>query len=276
MKHSRVQTSSRLFLVTSLGTGKCERNDECEDDQVCDNVFKVCRDKRPNGGKCGQDAGCISGHCVSGYCRECPTAGSSTGCDASFQFCQRTDGFKTHVCRRRKDNGLTCTSSNACESRYCVSGFCRECPTADSFTGCTGGKFCQRLYNGKTHVCRPQKGNGDTCTSKNACASGYCVSGFCRECPTADSSTGCSSSEFCMRLYNFQTHVCRPKQTSGKTCSSGNACNSGVCTGGFCRICTANSHCISGYKCYDNISTGFIKKCCPSSGNKKFKKCYVN
>ena len=204
-----------------LGTGKCQRNDECEDDQACDNVFKVCRNKRPNGGKCGQDAGCISGHCVSGFCRECPTAGSSTGCDASFQFCQRTDGFKTHVCR-------------------------------------------------------PRKSNGKGCEKDNACLSGHCVSGFCRECPTANSSTGCSSSEFCMRLYNFQTHVCRPKQTSGKTCSSGNACKSGICTGGYCRICTANSHCKSGYKCYDNISTGFIKKCCPSSGGKKFKKCYVN
>lgn len=54
------------FEGTQFCTGKCSSDADCEDDQACDNVFKVCREKRGNGGKCGRDAGCKSGHCVSG------------------------------------------------------------------------------------------------------------------------------------------------------------------------------------------------------------------
>lgn len=54
------------FNGNQFCTGKCSSDADCEDDQACDNVFKVCRQKRDNGGKCGRDAGCKSGHCVSG------------------------------------------------------------------------------------------------------------------------------------------------------------------------------------------------------------------
>ena len=126
--------------------------------KACDNVFKVCREKRGNGGKCGRDAGCQSGYCVSGYCRECPTAGSSTGCPTG-EFCQRLDGIQTHVCRPKKDNGSDCAGNDACDSGHCVTGFCRECPTANSYSGCPSGEFCQRTYGLQTHVCRPPKDN---------------------------------------------------------------------------------------------------------------------
>ena len=164
--------------------------------KACDNVFKVCREKRGNGGKCGRDAGCQSGYCVSGFCRECPTAGSSTACPTG-EFCQRLYGIQTHVCRPKKDNGSDCAGDDACDSGHCVTGFCRECPTANSYTGCPSGEFCQRTDGLQTHVCRPPKDNGKTCTAAIACKSGHCVSGFCRECPTAGSSTSCPSGEFC-------------------------------------------------------------------------------
>jgi hypothetical protein len=48
-------------------TGKCVGDDDCDQEDAhgerthaCDNVFKVCREKRNNGGKCGRDAGCKS------------------------------------------------------------------------------------------------------------------------------------------------------------------------------------------------------------------------
>ena len=54
---SHLNSNSLILLI-----GKCESDSECDSDQACDNVFKVCRKKRPNGGKCGRDAGCISGN----------------------------------------------------------------------------------------------------------------------------------------------------------------------------------------------------------------------
>ena len=59
------------FQDNEFCTGKCEGDADCDEDQACDNVFKVCREKRNNGGKCGRDAGCKSDICLAGWCREC-------------------------------------------------------------------------------------------------------------------------------------------------------------------------------------------------------------
>jgi len=58
-------------------------------------------------------------------------------------------------------------------------------------------------------------------------------------------------------------------------------CLSGVCLPDaagalkYCRVCTNDSHCTKtdNHKCYDNLWTGFIKKCCKKVGT-KLKDCY--
>jgi hypothetical protein len=243
-------------------TGKCEDDSDCDQEDAngvrthaCDNVFKVCREKRNNGGKCGRDAGCKSNACVSGFCRECPTVGSSVGCDAATEFCQRNDGTQWHVCRPRKSNGQTCTTDNTCSSGHCVSGFCRQCPTVGSSTGCSSSQFCQRFDRGEWHVCRPRKSNGETCTTDNTCSSGHCVSGFCRQCPTPGTSTGCPSRQRCIAAtidIPPQFNVCRYPQSNGAICSTGADCSSGYCVSKICRQCPTpgtSTGCPSGQTC---------------------------
>jgi len=171
-----------------------------------------------------------------------------------------------------------------------VAPICRACRNPGSVDTCKNGNVCQR--NAATApTCGPKKNNGDAsgCISDAICKSGYCVGmdtgldvlGFdmsikyCRECPTAGSSTGCPSEEFCQRLDGDDIHVCRPKKGNGKTCLSDTTCKSGNCVPDdvgalkYCRVCTNNDHCEnqygSSYKCYDNLATFWIKKCCKRS-----------
>lgn len=55
-----IRCISFKLLLSYNYIGKCSNDSECDEDQACDNTFKVCRKKRANGGKCGRDAGCIS------------------------------------------------------------------------------------------------------------------------------------------------------------------------------------------------------------------------
>jgi len=66
----------------------------------------------------------------------------------------------------------------------------------------------------------------------NVCQSGYCIGGFCSECPTIDSSRGCASHQFCRGQVNGNR--CENKRDNGGTCLSNNVCKSGKCVIGFC------------------------------------------
>jgi len=182
--------------------------------------------------------------------------------------------------------GGTCSSNDRCQSGYCVSNKCRDCPTSGQTTGCTSGQFClnsgstvfqciSKRNNGgscsnnnfcQSGVCTGgvcKGGNGGTCSSNNGCQSGYCVSGRCRECPTSGQTTGCASGQFCLTS-GSSVLQCTSKRNNGSTCSNNNYCNSSVCVSGKCRICETNTHCTSkfgsNYKCYNHITR--VKHCC--------------
>ena len=354
-----------LFFYTNIG--KCSNDSECDEDQACDNLFKVCRKKRPNGGKCGRNAGCISGICVppnelgicrecrtpgdscpngevcqyrdgtfipecgpkksngqtcssggdsicksgicltgigSKYCRACRTPGSTTGCP-SGEVCQNAGVTGENICAPQKNIGQTCVSDSICKSGICAGeyplGFCGECRERGTVDGCMNGEVCQSNAalgeNVAANVCGPKKNNGDLsgCVSDESCLSGYCVgmdtgldflgydlsAKYCRECPTAGSSTGCPSGQFCQRLDGREVHVCRPKKQNGNGCSGNDACWSGACVPDdagvlkYCRVCTNDSHCTKSenHRCFDNIHTLFMKKCCKKVGL-KLKECY--
>ena len=295
-----------LFLYTNIG--KCSNDSECDEDQACDNLFKVCRKKRPNGGKCGRDAGCISGVCLPpnalGVCRACRTPGSTTGCP-SGEVCQN-NAVGVNICGPKKNNGQTCVSDSICKSGICVGeyplGFCGECRERGTVDDCMNGEVCQSNAalgeNIAANVCGPKKNNGDAsgCVSDDICLSGYCVgmdtgldflgydlsAKYCRECPTAGSSTGCPSGQFCQRLDGREVHVCRPKKQNGPLCSGNDACWSGNCVPddagvlAYCRVCTNNSHCTGNFDCWDNTFTLGIKKCCKWNNAWPKFKCYTD
>jgi len=154
----------------------------------------------------------------------------------------------------------------------CLNGFCRACRTPGSTTGCANDEVCQNNWLG-VNICDPKKNNGDAsgCISDAICKNGVCLNGYCRACRTPGSTTGCANDEICQNNW-IGVNICGPKKNNGGTCVSNGICKSGICLQGagskYCRVCTNNTHCKnqygSSYKCYDNIATGWIKKCCQS------------
>ena len=162
----------------------------------------------------------------------------------------------------------------------CLNGYCRACRTVASTTGCSNGEVCQNNSVG-VNICAPKKSNGRTCVADSICSSGVCLNGYCRACRTPGSTTGCSSGQVCQNN-SVGANICGAKKSNGQTCVSNGICKSGNCVGSgikYCRVCTTNTHCSnqygSSYKCYDNIKTGFIKKCCQSycKGKGIFRTC---
>jgi len=217
--------------------------------------------------------------CLKGYCRACRTVASTTGC-SNGEVCQN-NSVGVNICAPKKSNGSTCVADSICSSGVCLNGYCRACRSPGSTTGCSSGKVCQNNSVG-VNICGAKKGNGSTCVANSICSSGVCLNGYCRACRTPGSTTGCSSGNVCQNN-SVGVNICGAKKNNGQTCVSNGICKSGNCVGGtgskYCRVCTTNTHCSgqygSSYKCYDNIKTGWIKKCCQSycKGKGIFRTC---
>lgn len=95
----------------------CQTSLECDLGLVCDG--NVCSPPAPNGGICGSDAGCLSGHCVPGTCSE-----SGMACYLRCDFCA--------ISKIPCDQG--CPQNDTCASESCDNNAC----AAATLDYCTG------------------------------------------------------------------------------------------------------------------------------------------
>ncbi|CAB9525845.1 Lipase (class 3) [Seminavis robusta] len=266
---------------------ECARIDSeegCDNNKFCSQTFTdvgyTCINKRNLGGTCSSNIACNSGRCVNGYCSECSQIDSTDGC-GSNEFCTQLPGAFGHRCKDKLDLGGACLKNVVCKSGKCKGGYCSECDRIDSTSGCSSGKFCTQRTTAFGYRCDAKRGLGSTCSSNVACTSADCVGGFCSDCRTLDSTSGCSSGKFCTQTAS-PGYRCQNQKGEGGTCSSNNACRD-FCVAGFCQQCSNDGHCgtdryCSGWPSYDcknkknrNKSCGAKKEC--KSNKCKFWKC---
>lgn len=176
-------------------------------------------------------------------------------------------------CNNQEGLVQTCTSSQTCQNAQCVNIACSsnsDCGTS----GYIDSPFCQsgNVYqNYKTYTCSNPGTASSACSNsteaklKQTCASGQTCSGGSCSAVTCNSNSDCGTSgyigsPFCQggNVYqDYKTYTCsNPGTVSStcsnsteaklkQTCSSGQICSNGSCTG---VTCSSNSDCgTSGY-----------------------------
>jgi hypothetical protein len=248
----------------------------CSGANTCD-ATGVC--KKKIGQLCISGGECASAFCVDSVCCDSACAG---GCD---------------VCNLATSVG-TCTNAPAgspganpaCGAFLC-SGASPACPTSCAKdTDCISGDFCCVAglpcftTAASQNQCLPRQPNGVACGGANQCASDNCVDGFCCEsactgaCQQCDATPGTctivpaarTGATSCAPYLCDGLHAgCPSSCTSSAQCTSGFACNLGVCTAsakkGIGQMCTVGAECVSslcvdGY-CCDSACDGTCVAC---------------
>jgi hypothetical protein len=170
--------------VRRLSDGEpCEPGDSpgCEDDGArrCDPSTRTCMALGEDGAPCTGGSQCRSGECVApGSCGDAPDAPlvctTDAGCPTGRCVASRCapPAAVGEACRQPRNDGtgpaglwpasVLCDTwvSSRC-ANPCVLGWCDAAP-------------------GNEGVCRADAPLGETCTSTDGCARGFCASGTCR------------------------------------------------------------------------------------------------
>lgn len=223
---------------------------------------------REPGNSCEKDA-----HCCSGSCAKGKNGRKTCVCPEGTKPC-KGDCIPAKACCTRDD----CPASpDACHRAACTGGACglevtpgRRCDDGDR---CTTGDVCQA--DGTCH------GTPKDCSKySDACNEGVCdpASGDCRRVPAHDGAV-CPGKDKCFTTYACQAGSCvgrdpvvctaldqchEPGQCSpatgscsnpnapdgtscndDNTCTSGDTCQAGVCTGGKAIVCTTDNPCLT-------------------------------
>jgi YD repeat-containing protein len=226
--------------VTCSGADQCHTVGACVPATGCPAPVAVA-----NGTGCNDSNACTSGEtCQAGAC----TGGSAVTCTAdqchTVGACLPATGCPAPVA---KTNGTTCSDSNACTSgETCQSGAC----TGGSAVTCTADQ-CHTVG-----ACVPATGcpapvaktNGTTCSDNNACTSGEsCQSGAC----TGGTAVTCTADQChtvgaCVPATGCPAPAAKANGTTcddNNLCTQTDTCQSGTCTGGNPKTCTASDQC---------------------------------
>jgi hypothetical protein len=211
---------------------------ECGENLTCDPITDTCV------GACGRGASCFSDlecdeeaglQCIVGRCDTPRIAGlpcqTSEHCAEGLRCGINPATGADLVCLEKLGDGEDCSVFAQSD---CASGFCHP----------------------GTLVCSPTAAAGDVCPSfsQDECADSYCDTSprltFCDEnADCVDSSGVCDlDSSVCQAF-------CIALQPDGAQCINGFECESGTCSGGFCRTtplpdgqpCTFGTECASGF-----------------------------
>jgi hypothetical protein len=128
-----------------------------------------------DGGQCGSNTDCGSGHCVAGVC-------CNEACTGRCESCANDRGECTPV--------LEQSPGNPSCSPYVCNGSSSDCPM-----NCTSSAQCIATNHCRNGSCVDPLPNGETCTERRACRSERCVDGKCAG--TTDNATDCSSAADC-------------------------------------------------------------------------------
>ena len=205
---------------------ECTLNDHCQAGQCVFDGLLVCDDGNPcTADTCDGSQGCI--------------VANQEGACSDGNACTLNDVCKDGKCI--PGPAPDCNDYNPCTDDFCAAGQCQHVPNdavcdddgnpcTDDF--CAGGQ-CQH------------DANIADCDDDNACTSGdHCQDGICKPLQVVD----CDDDNFCTTdscdlvdgcVYTFNTAPC----DDGDKCTGGEACDTGVCTGGQQVVCTDNNPC---------------------------------
>ena len=233
----------------------CTAADQCHEAGTCDPQTGACSSPvKTDGAACNDGNACtLTDSCQAGVCN----GGSPKTCTAASQ-CQDvgTCDPMTGACSNpAKSDGTSCNDGDACtQTDSCQSGAC----VGASPVTCTASDQCHDLgtCDPMTGACsNPAKSDGascsdgDACTQNDTCQSGVCGAGAPKTCTASDQ---CHNAGTCDPM----TGACsNPVKTDGTSCSDGDACTqtdtcqSGVCSAGTPKTCTASDQCHNGGTC---------------------------
>jgi len=191
----------------------------------------------------------------SGKCAGCSVVDCDDQNVCTTDGCDQGTGQCTHA-----NNQLPCNDGNACtHTDVCSGGTC----TGSSPQVCTASDPCHTAgtCNPATGECsNPAAPNGTPCNDNNACThTDACSGGAC----TGSNPEVCTASDPCHTAgtCNPSTGACSnptaPNGTScndNNSCTSGESCSAGVCSGGtnVCTGCTSAADCNDNNPCTDD------------------------
>jgi Cys-rich repeat protein len=246
-------TLSTLLLTAAALTGcpvwgpepgrrSCDRNDQCEANQICDTATHLCVPGTP----CTASSGCTSGS----YC-DTSRSVCTPGCGADADCASIGTGLVCNTSSHQCEPSGRCTVDRDCPmGQSCVAGSCRATSTLCQFNNqCGAGQVCidGRCLNG----C----GGAVTCPSGQVCTMGHCDTP-----PGSCAAVTCPSGQVC------SNGVCSGGCNVDMDCGSGNFCDHGVCRVDDRRpppFCSASRPCAAGSVCRN----GVCRIACPTGTN---------
>lgn len=229
------------------GTGSlnCDDNNPCTADSC--NPAGGCVHTANNAAACSDNNVCTTGdHCQSGAC-----VGTAVTCPNDSNVCTTAACNPVTGCYQAAntapcDDGNLCTLNDFCSGSVCRSGTAKNCSDSNSCTddlcnATTGACF----YTNNTASCS----DGNPCSTGDFCSSGSCQPGstpvVCNDnnpC-TADS---CQPGVGCVFTPVANGTACN----DNSVCTTGDSCQSGVCTGGSTITCPDDGNACTTAACH--------------------------
>jgi hypothetical protein len=232
----------------------CVASDQCHDAGSCNSATGVCSNPtKANGASCTDGNACTNPDtCQNGAC----TSGIAVVCSASDQChnagkCDTSSGKCTNPAKPNDsacEDGTLCTQSDTCQGGVCAAGSPVTCTASDD---CHTAGSC----DAKTGSCSILvKMNGSTCDDGLLCTlTDTCQSGVCSGNPvTCVASDQCHVAGSCLPASGKCSNPLQKNNTpcdDKNECTSGEACQTGACSGGTTVTCSASDQCHSAGAC---------------------------
>jgi len=202
-----------------------------------------------DGNFCTVGDACVDGVCTGGGQNDCgmdPPPCQVVTCDESSDSCSTAPGMNGDPCQ---DPANLCMVNMACQNGVCTGGQLNDC----FFAPVPDPAECHvSVCNPTNGMCEPQPGNDgasctditDLCTVNKTCNAGMCEGGTAKDC--SNLTQGCN-----LGICDVATGQCTTQAVMNgdpcddlDTCTMGETCNAGMCTGG-----TAITQCINADGC---------------------------
>ncbi|MFZ5443528.1 MAG: hypothetical protein ACOZQL_26210 [Myxococcota bacterium] len=210
-------------LNTACATGTCNESlDRCVATAI--NQGQSCDD----GLRCTTGDSCASGTCTGTAvdCSSLNTPCTRGECDPATGACRSVPLANGTTC----EDGLYCTTGDACAAGSCVAGPARDCSAQSN--ACNLG-VCDETANVCARAPRNEGGacdDGLFCTTGDRCTAGTC-GGAPRDCSASSSACAAGTcdegTDRCVASPANQGQSC----DDGLRCTTGDVCTTGSCTG---------------------------------------------
>ncbi len=252
----------------------CTTNDFCQQGTCHAGNQKVCND----GNNCTADS-CDQ---ASGQCLFVPIAGCGGNCNTTADCPATGNVCTTSVCSQTLkqcvvqnvqnqttcDDGLPCTTNDACQNGKCLGGAQKNCNDQNN---CTTDS-CDAATGNCLHA--PQTGNqcndGSPCTNNDTCAAGVCT-GTAKTCDDGQPCTADSCNPLSGNCQHQNIQGCGGACKVATDCpTAANVCTPYVCSAGLCAIsqatagttCSDGNPCTSGDSCFAGSCVSGLQKDC--------------